>query len=430
MAWKWPWTSRTFVPERKGAGLNGFVALHAQGEARWTQRDYSALAREGFMRNPVVHRAVRLIAETASAVPWLLYEGTAELTEHPLLALLERPNQRQAGASFLETLYGHLLLSGNAYVELIDSGFGSRELHVLRPDRVSLVTDASGWPVAIDYRTGKERRRMPTGMAAGGGAVHLALFHPLDDHYGFPPLEAALMALDTHNAAGRWNKALLDNSARPSGALVYAPKDGGNLTDEQFDRLKAELEEGYSGAMRAGRPLLLEGGLDWKAMGLTPKDMDFIEAKNAASRDIALAFGVPPMLLGIPGDNTYANYQEANRAFYRMTVLPLVARTAKELSAWLAPVFGEGLRLWYDADRVDGLSGRARGALGARRRGPIPDRRREAGGEYGLSRGRPHRRGCCAIPTPQNPTCCSTRPSASVAGCRFDAIKLLKYGTS
>ena len=165
------------------------------------------------------------------------------------------------------------------------------------------------------------------------------------------------MALDIHNAAGRWNKALLDNSARPSGALVYAPKEGGNLSDEQFDRLKAELEDGYSGAARAGRPLLLEGGLDWKAMGLTPKDMDFIEAKHGAARDVALAFGVPPMLLGIPGDNTYANYQEANRAFYRMTVLPLVARTAKELSAWLAPAFGEGLRLWYDADLVEGLSG-------------------------------------------------------------------------
>jgi HK97 family phage portal protein len=204
------------------------------------------------------------------------------------------------------------------------------------------------------------------GVSEGGGALHLTLFHPLDDHYGFPPLEAALMALDTHNSAGRWNKALLDNSARPSGALVYAPKEGGNLSDEQFDRLKSELEEGYSGATRAGRPLLLEGGLDWKAMGMTPKDMDFVEAKHSASRDIALAFGVPPMLLGIPGDNTYANYQEANRAFYRLTILPLVARTAKELSAWLGQAFGsDTLRLWYDADRIDSLNS-DRDALWAR----------------------------------------------------------------
>ena len=173
------------------------------------------------------------------------------------------------------------------------------------------------------------------------------------------------MALDLSNAAAVWNKALLDNSARPSGALVYAPKEGGSLSEDQFERLKTELEERYSGPSRAGKPLLLEGGLDWKAMALSPKDMDFVEAKHSASRDIALAFGVPPMLLGIPGDNTYANYQEANRAFYRLTVLPLVARIARELSAWLGPVFGESFRLWYDADKVEGLAAE-RDALWAR----------------------------------------------------------------
>ena len=124
MAWKWPWSRQagagSMLPERKSAP--GFVALHAQGEARWTQRDYGALAREGYMRNPVVHRCVRLLAETASAIPWLLYEGSAEVEAHPLLDLLERPNQRQAGASFLEALYGQLLLSGNAYVHLIEGG--------------------------------------------------------------------------------------------------------------------------------------------------------------------------------------------------------------------------------------------------------------------------------------------------------------------
>jgi HK97 family phage portal protein len=314
----------------------------------------------------VVHRVVRLVSEAAAAIPLLLFEDETELTEHPVLSLLSRPNPGQAGGAFLEAVYGHLLISGNAYVEMVDGGGGLRELHLLRPDRVTVMSDAAGWPVALDYRAGKERRSVPCGgRLQGGGALHLRLFHPLDDHYGFPPMEAALMALDTHNAAGRWNKALLDNSARPSGALVYAPKEGGNLTDEQFDRLKAELEQGYTGATRAGRPLLLEGGLDWKAMGLTPKDMDFIEAKNAASRDIALAFGVPPMLLGIPGDNTYANYKEANRAFYRMTVLPLVLRTTKEFSAWLAPLLGPGLMLRHDADQVDGLSS-DRDALWAR----------------------------------------------------------------
>jgi HK97 family phage portal protein len=351
-AWNWPWRSFAEPPERKEAGGIGFVALHGQAQASWTRRDYGALAREGYMKNPIVHRCVRLIAEAAGAVPWLLYEGVTEHDAHPLLSLLARPNRCMAGSAFGETLYGHLLLSGNAYLELVSAGEG-RELHLLRPDRTRIATDESGWPVALQVGEGTSKRTVPLGP---DGALQLSLFHPVDDHYGFAPLEAAQTALDTHNAAGQWNKALLDNSARPSGALVYAPKEGGNLTDEQFDRLKAELEDGYSGAKRAGRPLLLEGGLDWKAMGYSPRDMDFIEAKNAAARDIALCFGVPPMLLGIPGDNTYANYQEANRAFYRLTVLPLVAKVAREFSAWLGPSFGEGLRLWFDADQIEGLA--------------------------------------------------------------------------
>ena len=147
----------------------------------------------------------------------------------------------------------------------------------------------------------------------------------------------------------------MDNAARPSGALVYSAA-GGNLSDEQFERLKNELEAHYQGAANAGRPLLLEGGLDWKGLSLSPKDMDFVEAKHIAAREIALSFGVPPMLLGIPGDNTYSNYAEANRAFYRQTVVPLLSRIAAALGNWLGESFGGNLRLVPDLDEVPALS--------------------------------------------------------------------------
>src|SRR5690606_9987466 len=175
----------------------------------------------------------------------------------------------------------------------------------------------------------------------------------------------AAVAVDTHNAAAAWNKALLDNAARPSGALVYSGPEASVLAEDQYQRLKRELSDEYQGAKHAGRPMLLEGGLDWKAMSLSPKDMDFLEAKHNAAREIALAFGVPPMLLGIPGDNTYANYQEANRAFYRGTVLPVAARIGAALSQWLAPAYGGALRLAVDADRIEALSA-DRAALWAR----------------------------------------------------------------
>lgn len=186
--------------------------------------------------------------------------------------------------------------------------------------------------------------------------LHLSLFHPLDDHYGLPPMEAAARALDIHNAAGAWNKALLDNAARPSGALVYSGPDGASMTDSQFERLKAELEESFQGSRNAGRPLLLEGGLDWKALSLSPKDMDFIEAKAAAAREIALAFGVPPLLLGLPGDSTHANYAEANRALWRQTVIPLVRRTLGSLAGWLEAAYGTDLAIEPDLDAIEELA--------------------------------------------------------------------------
>jgi hypothetical protein len=100
-------------------------------------------------------------------------------------------------------------------------------------------------------------------------------------------------------------------------------------------------------------------------MSLSPHDMDFIEAKHAAAREIALALGVPPMLLGIPGDNTYSNLQESTRAFWRQTVLPLVARTAKALVGWLGPAYGGELSLSPDLDAIEALSAE-REALWAR----------------------------------------------------------------
>jgi HK97 family phage portal protein len=218
-----------------------------------------------------------------------------------------------------------------------------------------VVPGADGWPEAYDYTVAGTSIRFDQ-SAPLPPILHLTAFHPLDDHYGLAPLEAAAVAVDTHNAAARWNKALLDNAARPSGALVYSGPEGSVLSDSQFDRLKRELEDTYQGIANAGRPLLLEGGLDWKAMSLTPKDMDFLEAKHTAAREIALAFGVPPMLLGIPGDNTYSNYQEANRVFWRQSVLPLASRLGAALTQWLAPVFGADIRLVPDADRIDALA--------------------------------------------------------------------------
>lgn len=339
--------------EIKASRTGGVIALTGMGRPRWTPRDYAHLAREGFGKNAVAYRCVRMIAEAAAATPMLVLHQGVRDDGHPVARLLHKPNPEQSGPELMEALYGALQTAGNAYVEAVGDPL-PEELWPLRPDRVRVVPGRHGWPEGYEYGAAGQAvtiRREPDGWSP---VMQTRLYHPTDDHYGYSPLEAAAFAIDAHNAAGEWNKALLDNAARPSGALVYGAQDGERLTAEQFEALKAELAEAHGGARNAGRPLLLEGGLDWKPMSLTPADMDFIAGKHSAARDIALAFGVPPQLLGIPGDATYANYREANIALWRQTVIPLVRKMCGALTGWLGQRFEE-VRIEPDLDAVPAL---------------------------------------------------------------------------
>ncbi len=346
------------VPEVKASAAAPVIAFHGSGRAIWSARDVASLTRTGFMGNPVGFRCVKMIAEAAAAVPWVLSDGTRRFDVHPMLQLLGRPNGMQGGADLLESFYGQLLLSGDGYLEAagVDDNGAPRELYVLRSDRMRVVPGKDGWPVAYEYVVGARKHRFD--MRGDFMPVcHVKSFHPQDDHYGLSPLQAAANALDVHGAANKWSKSLLDNAARPSGAIVYRGADGqGTLQNDQYARLVEEIETNHQGAKNAGRPMLLEGGLDWKPMGFSPSDMEFQKTKESAAREIALAFGVPPMLLGMPGDATYANYAEANRAFYRLTVLPLVAKVGSAISNWLSNYYGETLKLNADLDGVPALA--------------------------------------------------------------------------
>ncbi|WP_420586775.1 phage portal protein [Ruegeria sp.] len=340
------------APEAKASAAGPVVAWQTGGRVAWSPRDAVSLTRTGFSGNPVGFRSVKLIAEAAAALPLVLQDQAQRYDAHPILSLMRRPNAAQGRAELMEALFGQLLLSGNAYVEAVQAEEGLPiELHVLRSDRMSVVPGADGWPKAYDYTAGGKTHRFPA-----DAICHIKSFHPQDDHYGFSPMQAAAMAIDVHNSASRWSKSLLDNAARPSGALVWKGDGHGVMAEDQFRRLSDEIEQNYRGARNAGRPMVLEGGLDWKPMGFSPSDMEFQKTKEAAAREIALAFGVPPMLLGIQGDATYSNYQEANRAFYRLTVLPLVTRVAAAVSEWLTGFTNEDLVLKPDLDQVPALS--------------------------------------------------------------------------
>jgi HK97 family phage portal protein len=337
---------------------NGWPGAGAMFAAEPWPRGYEALVREGYLGNPVAQRAVRLVAESVAWAP--VYASGPGAEEAPPPRFTRSPSPAKAGEdlvppALLETVATQLLLHGNAFVQVVQDAEGLPALlFALRPERVRVEADAGGWPAAYLYKVGEAKSRVAAKDGLGRpGLIHLRSAHPLDDHYGLGCLGAAAGAVAVHNAAAKWNKALLDNAARPSGALVH--DDHHMLTDAQFARLRSELEEEFSGARNAGRPLLLDGGLKWQAMSLSPADMDFVGLKAAAAREIALAFGVPPLLLGLPGDATYANYREANKALWRLTVLPMAERILRGLSDGLA-AWWPGLALKVDVDQISALA--------------------------------------------------------------------------
>jgi HK97 family phage portal protein len=338
MGW---WFGRKSLPPAGRAFAPGMLAALGD-DSNGFARGYAAMADEVFRKNPVGQRSVRLIAGAVGGLPiYAMHDGG-----EGAVALVQSDG-------LLEGIAANLLLHGNAYVRVaLDSRGKPAELLSLRPERVSVTTDAKGWPAGFVYRAGEGVTRIARSDPLGRTQmVHIKALNPGDDHYGLGCLDAAIAAASVHNKASLWNKALLANAARPSGALTYAPGDGAGLSGEQFERLKDELDTQFSGAANAGRPLLLDGGLSWQAMSLTPAEMDFAALKEGAARDIALAFGVPPVLVGLPGDATYANAREAGRALYRQTVLPLAGKILAALGAMLDQ-YGAPAGLAIDTDQL------------------------------------------------------------------------------
>lgn len=341
--------------------------VNTPGKPVWTNREYNKFSDEGFIKNVVANRSITMIAKGASSVKWQLFyrndsDEVIELKNHPLLTLLNHPNPCMSGAEFFEMVYSHKLISGNSFVQSVrPSGGRPEELYALRPDRVQVIAGKGCLPEGYRYTVGDTVKTFPVNKVTGQSDIlHMKNFHPLNDWYGLSSIEPAAYSIDQHNQAAQWNQALLQNGARPSGALIVKGGDKGDgsyLSDNQYNHLKGQIDDMYSGAANAGRPMLLEGGLEWREMSLSPKDMDFIETKNSAARDIALAFGVPPQLLGIQGDNTYNNMAEARLSLWEQTILPLLDNMASALNNWLVPQYGEqGLKVTYNVNAISALA--------------------------------------------------------------------------
>jgi len=357
---------RGLFAEAKASATQTLISMQNLGQAVWTPRRYDELAKESYQKNVVAYKAINELITAAEQAPWYVQKLVdGEWKDDPssdLAKLIAQPNPQQSAPSFFGALVGYFAIAGNAYVEGVKPSPGKppRELYVLRPDRMKVLPGSSG-PAGYVYTVNRSEKKW---VAQENAIRHIKTFHPLDDWYGMSPIEAAAFSIDLHNGSLAWNKALLDNGAKPSGALVYAPKRENApdfLPDDQYTKLKEQMEKLYTGKANAGRPMLLEGGLTWMPFSLTPADMDYINAKNTTARDICTAWGVPPQLLGIPGDNTYSNMKEARQALWEQKVLPMLYKIRDEMNGWLAPQFSSGnaqYRIMIDEDDITALAPR------------------------------------------------------------------------
>ena len=325
---------------------------------------YDDLATDGYSENAIVYRCINEISNNASRVKINLFRGDQEVDNHPLLDLLYNPSPTMSQVEWFQSVYSYLLISGNNYMLSVGGdNTPPTELYNLRPDRMKIRSGTRAMPVAYDYMLkGQIVESYDVDQATGASKVkHIKLFNPLDDYYGMSPMQASSVDIDQHNLANKHNVNLLQNGARPSGAVIFNPKDetGGHvqLSDVQRNQLMNDVNQRFSGTGNAGKPMLLEGDFDWKEMGLSPKDMDFIQLKNMSAKDIALVYGVPSQLIGIPDSQTYSNFAEAKLALYNETIIPLLDRIQGDLNEWLVPMFNEqGLELRYDIDSIPAMA--------------------------------------------------------------------------
>lgn len=356
--------------EEKASATGGAISYWTVGQAVYARRNFEQFAREAYTRNAIAHRCIALIAQSAASVPWALYgRDGAEIEEHPVLDLLGRPNPLQPAGAFLERLYAFIEIAGNGYVEAVGPGSlegrlrtPPRELYALRPDRVKVIPGPDAMPAAYEYEANGIKVRFPVDRVRGSSPIlHVKTFDPIDDFYGMSAVDPASYAIDRHTEAANHNMAVLQNGATPSGAMVFKPVTVDGLPsfapEEVIKAAEARIESRYAGTRNSGRPMVLGGNVDWLTFGMTMEQLQLVESKLDAARDICIAFGVPTELL-LPGQSTFNNKAEAKLGFYEETVLPHVERVRDHLNAWLLPMFGDGLRLDLDLDQVEALAPR------------------------------------------------------------------------
>lgn len=343
--------------------------LHVSGGggATYAEKDYDKFARETYLKNVIAFRCIHDIAQACAEPEVELHRdvggGDTELvTDHELNDTLNRPNPTSSWGKFMYRTAAFLTMTGNAFPEGVwlqtrQSKYPS-ELYSLRPDRITPIVDEKAGGISrYKYTTHSGSTHFDVDPISGYcDLLHLNLFHPNNDFWGAGPVEPSARDIDSHNEATDWNMSLIRNQGRPGMVFTIV----GDISDDDFERFERQIDEKFSGPQGAGKSIIITGDSGTKAAPYTlkPSDMEFVEGGRELARKIALAFGVPPMLLGIPGDNTYSNQKEARLAFYEGTVAFYLKLIYGELNQWIFRDPKEKLLLKHNLDDLPALEPR------------------------------------------------------------------------
>jgi phage portal protein, HK97 family len=315
------------------------------------------MATEGYVQNPHVYACVTVKQKAIGGIPLQVYKVASDGSSaviinptHPLVSLLDRPNQYESWPKFIEHVIGDLEHSGNCYIERVgpskNPNTRPRELNILPPAKMRLKRGDARQPI-MGYQWGGDVDFEPWQV------LHLKYYNPLDYFYGLSPLAAASHAVDMNNAADTWNYSLFRNAGRPSGILTLAEE---VIDETSFDDIVGKLRNQYTGQANAGTVMVLTGDMKWTPTSLSPADMDFKNMYVMNLRSIAAVFGVPPTLIGEETSRTYGNYAEARQSFYKETILPMMDWLCAELTHWLSPLYGGNLIIDYDRGTIESVN--------------------------------------------------------------------------
>ena len=306
-----------------------------------------------------VYACVYQIAVSIAGIPLALFrkpttkEGRPmRIDNHPILQLIKHPNPFMSGFDLKESIVASMELTGNAYQEKVwEKGADvttdlPMEIYPLQSHRVKIIPDMQKRIAGYKYGAAGKSVTFITEEI-----IHTRYYNPESDFYGCPALSAGEMSINTDMRASKWNKAFFDNSARPDGILETEQQ----LSDTLINRLKKQWRLFHQGTSRAHDVAVLEGGLKYKVVSLSQKEMDFIQSKQMSRDEILAVFGVPPAVLGIMEKANFSNMESQRRNFWEHTLLPKVEKIQNGWNAGIVRPYDDKLRLVFDLNKVEAL---------------------------------------------------------------------------